>query len=117
MNFTTASRLPWKIILATVAVAINLIFIHNLFSGSNTVYTWHSLKERRSKLVQEVDELNKQCAALSREIRLLKADPAYVEKIIRNRLNYVKKNEILYIFDAGAKNSAWDEGATNGKAK
>ena len=97
-------------------ILINGVFLAPLLWGSNSLYTWHSLKERRGELSQEVDELNRQRSALSREIRLLKADPAYVEKIIRNRLNYVKKNEILYIFDKSATNSAWDKGPKNARA-
>ena len=54
-------------------------------------------------------------AALSREIRLLKTDPAYVEKVIRQRLNYVRKNEILYLFDKSRENSAWLEAGTDSK--
>ena len=48
---------------------------------------------------------------------MLKADPAYVEKVIRNRLNYVKKNEILYIFDKSSKNPAWEEGSNDVRAE
>ncbi len=35
---------------------------------------------------------------LSQEIRRLKSDTAYQEKIVRERMNFVKKDEILYIF-------------------
>ena len=34
-------------------------------------------------------------------------DIAYVEKVIRQRLNYVRKNEILYLFDKSREDSAW----------
>ena len=116
MNFRPVSSLPWKFILPAAMILINAAFLAPLLWGSGSIYTWHSLKERRSELSQEVDDLNRKRSALSREIRLLKADPAYVEKVIRNRLNYVKKNEILYIFDTGTKKSAWEESDKNVRA-
>ena len=117
MNLKPVFSLPWKFILPAVMILINIAFLAPLLWGSGSLYTWHSLKERRSELSQEVDDLNRKRSALSREIRLLKADPAYVEKIIRNRLNYVKKNEILYIFDKSAKHSAWEGSESDVRAE
>ena len=45
--------------------------------------------------MQEVEQKN---IALSREIELLNSDNKYIEKVIRNKLNFVKNNEILYLF-------------------
>ena len=44
--------------------------------------------------------------SLSREIRLLQTDQKYVEKMIRQRLHYLRDNEILYLFDAAPKSGA-----------
>ena len=64
---------------------------------------------------EELAALNEQRASLSREIRLLKTDPDYVEKVIRQRLNYVRKNEILYLFDKNRQEGVWSEKETEGK--
>ncbi len=98
----------WKIFLPAVAVAVNAAFISSLLWGSNSIYTWKALKEKKSEMEIELADLNSERAQLSREIRLLKKDPAYVEKVIRQRLNYVKQNEILYIFEDGGAHSIWD---------
>ena len=37
----------------------------------------------------------------SQEIRLLQYDDKYLEKGKRNRMNFVRENEILYIFPSG----------------
>ena len=50
--------------------------------GSHSLYTWRVLKEKQSELSEELAALDEKRAALSREIRLLKTDPAYVEKVI-----------------------------------
>ncbi|MBP3730505.1 MAG: septum formation initiator family protein [Mailhella sp.] len=101
----------WKFLLPAIAISVNAAFISSLMWGSNSIYTWSALKDKKNVLSQELAELNKQRSNLSREIRLLKADPAYVEKIIRQRLNYVRKNEILYLFDnEQQKNAFWSKG-------
>ena len=49
-------------------------------------------------LQNEIASLDAQNLSLSKEIRLLQSDNKYVEKVIRQRLHYVRDNEILYIF-------------------
>ena len=107
----------WKFLLPAIAISVNAAFISSLLWGSNSIYTWNALKNKRTVLAQELAELNKQRTHLSREIRLLKADPAYVEKIIRQRLNYVRKNEILYLFDNEQKSAFWGGGVTHAGSK
>ena len=72
-------------------------------------------QEKQSELSQELAALNEQRASLSREIRLLKTDPDYVEKVIRQRLNYVRKNEILYLFDKNRQEGSWTENKAEAK--
>lgn len=98
--------------LLVVALLLNIALFSRILLGS---YNWKTLKEQESQLSEELDELNAKRMALSREIRLLKTDPAYVEKIIRQRLNYVRKNEILYRFEEKEKNSLWNDTETEGK--
>ena len=59
-------------------------------------------------------QAERKLADLSREIRLLQTDDSYVEKMIRQRLNYVRKNEILYLFDeARPEDSTWAGAGTD----
>ncbi len=90
--------------LLVVALILNLALLSRIFMDS---YNWKTLREQKSQLSEELHDLNAKRMALSREIRLLKTDPAYVEKIIRQRLNYVRKNEILYLFEKERQNSLW----------
>ena len=73
----------------------------------------HDLGSHYSDLRSEYAEIQRQDAALdaenlslSREIRLLQTDQKYVEKMIRQRLHYLRDNEILYLFDAAPKSGA-----------
>ena len=107
--------LLWKSTLLVLAVILNMALASRLLWGSHSLYTWRLLKEKQSELTAELDTLNRQRTALSREIRLLKTDPAYVEKVIRQRLNYVRKNEILYLFDKNKNDSDWTAPLTDSK--
>ena len=88
-----------RTLVLAMVLLLNAALLSRLIWGTGSVYSWQALKAKQSELSQELAELDKQRAALSREIRLLKTDPDYVEKVIRQRLNYVRKNEILYHFD------------------
>ena len=48
----------------------------------------------------QIKALDSENRALSQEIRLLQNDPKYVEKMVRQRLHYLRANEVLYLFDA-----------------
>ncbi|WP_298067167.1 septum formation initiator family protein [uncultured Mailhella sp.] len=102
----------WKTLLLIVALLLNVTLFSRILMGS---YNWKTLKDQKAQLSEELDKLNARRMALSREIRLLKTDPAYVEKVIRQRLNYVHKNEILYLFEREKQNSLWKGTETDGK--
>ena len=112
-SFKTAS--VGKLLFLVLVLLLNAALFSRLMWGSGSISAWNALKEKQSELSQELAALNEQRASLSREIRLLKTDPDYVEKVIRQRLNYVRKNEILYLFDKNRQEGVWSEKETEGK--
>ena len=111
-----ALKLPFKtaalgkMLFLVLLVLLNAALFSRLMWGSGSIHSWYALKEKQNEVSQELTALNEQRAALSREIRLLKTDPDYVEKVIRQRLNYVRKNEILYLFDKARQDSRDEKG-------
>lgn len=106
----------WKSAILVLALLMNVTLACRLVWGDQSVSAWRDLKGRQAQLTAELQDLNTRRADLSREIRLLQTDDAYVEKMIRQRLNYVRKNEILYLFDdARPEDSTW-AGAGNDDA-
>ena len=67
--------------------------------GPTGLIEYRELKERHAELDKEIAALDAENMALSREIQLLQTDRQYMEKVIRQRLHYVRDNEILYLFD------------------
>ncbi len=79
-------------------VFINVILILRLGFSEQGYFGYRELDQKVQELELKIKNADNRTLELSREIRRLKSDKAYQEKIIRNRMNYVKKNELLYIF-------------------
>lgn len=96
---TTQSKvILWKAVLLILALVVNVTLLFRLFWGTQSVASYHELSEQHSALIKEIAIFDGVNAALSREIRLLQSDEKYVEKRIRQRLNFVRNNEVLYLF-------------------
>ncbi len=54
------------------------------------------LKTRSQNLEREINRLRRENLALETELRLLRDDPVYLEKVAREKLNKAKTGEIVY---------------------
>lgn len=88
-------------IVFAVSIVLNVVLIYNLIWGDRGIIAYKDLKARCSTLQSSLDQINKDNQNLSQEIRLLQSDDKYLEKVIRNRMNFVRENEILYVFPPG----------------
>lgn len=85
-------------IVLVVSLALNLVLVYNLIWGNSGAIAYKELRSRCDVLEESIKRIADSNLALSKEIRLLQSDEKYIEKMIRNRLNFVRNNEILYIF-------------------
>ena len=81
-----------------ISLVLNLLLFYNLIWGGSGAITYNELRDRCTALEDGIRRISAENLALSKEIRLLQSDEKYIEKMIRNRLNFVRSNEILYIF-------------------
>ena len=86
-----------RLVLA-VSLILNLVLIYNLIWGDRGAIAYNELRARCDGLEEHIRIVGDSNLELSKEIRLLQSDEKYIEKMIRNRLNFVRGNEILYIF-------------------
>lgn len=109
----------WRRIVLGVSLLLNAVLLYSLIWGSKGVISYREYKEQSLLLEKRIDELKERNLALSKEIHLLKTDANYVEKMIRTRLNFVRENEILYVFPDERKKQRKDEapGAASNEAK
>ena len=87
-------------------------FLPLVCCGPQSLVSYRELASQYAELLKERDGFDVVNAGLSREIRLLQSDEKYVEKMIRQRLNFVRSNEILYLFteDANARGALPHDG-------
>ncbi len=60
------------------------------------IFKISELQSRSNLLEKELGKLKSQNASLERELRLLRDDPVYIEKIAREKFNKAKEGEIVY---------------------
>ncbi len=88
----------WKKCVLAIAILVNVALVCRLFYGTQSIVSYRELVAQHTELTREIERYNVVNAALSQEIRLLQSDEKYLEKMIRQRLNFVRENEILYLF-------------------
>ncbi|NDV19745.1 septum formation initiator family protein [Pseudodesulfovibrio sp. JC047] len=87
-----------RIVLVVLLLVINLFLLVRLIWSNQGVFAYLELKGRYTSLQQKIDDVDRKSLDLSQEIRKLKSDKGYQEKVVREQMNFVKKDELLYIF-------------------
>lgn len=76
-----------------IAVAVLLVLYWVYFPS---ISRYRELKLEEEKLTKRIEEIDAQIKSLSTERNLLQTDVAYLEKVIREELGFVKPGEIVY---------------------
>ena len=99
---TSSKATLWKVFILILAIIVNVVLASRLLWGPQSLVSYRELASQYAELLKERDAFDAVNAGLSREIRLLQSDEKYAEKMIRQRLNFVRSNEILYLFTEDA---------------
>jgi cell division protein FtsB len=81
---------------AAALLIIAGVVLHAMF-GANGVVAYKQKKAEMEALQAQVDHLQKENAQAAERIRLLKSDPAAIEKEAREQLHYTRKGEIIFV--------------------
>jgi len=82
-----------------------LFFIFLTIFGQNGLLQIGDLKKARMILTKEIFALQEENYSLRREIKGLKEDPFFVEKVAREELDLVRPNEVVYQFVSSSEDS------------
>lgn len=97
----------WRVLVLVALGFFDVALFGKVVWGPGGIVEYRQLKDEYSALQGEIADLDARNMALSQEIRLLQTDGKYVEKMVRQKLRYLRDNEIVYIFpDAKAQNGA-----------
>jgi cell division protein FtsB len=105
----------WKVFIITALGVLNIALFYRMVWSPYGLLVYHTLRQEHAQLEAQVQDLDRHNFSLSREIRLLRSDDSYVEKMIRQRLHYVKDNEIFYLFSDAQSSSRAGATADAGK--
>jgi cell division protein FtsB len=82
-----------------------LFFIFLTIFGQNGLLQIGDLKKARMILTKETFALREENDSLRREIKGLKEDPFFIEKVAREELDLVRPNEVVYQFVSSSEDS------------
>lgn len=107
--------MAWRVLLILALGVCDLALFGKMLWGQGGVMEYRDLKGQYASLKEKISDLDRQNMALSREIRLLQSDNQYVEKMVRQKLRYLRDNEIVYLFPAShsAQNGAMPNDSKN----
>ena len=79
-------------------IIINCVLVYSIVFSDRGVFAYLEARKRHTEVSARVEALQEECVALSREIRLLRDDDEYLERIIRRQMHFVRDGEVLYVF-------------------
>lgn len=103
----------WKVTIIVVLGILNIVLFSKMIWGPTGIMEYRALKQQHGNLKTEIARLDAENMILSRDIRLMQSDPLYVEKMVRQRLHYLRDNEIVYLFATQVGNGATGDDGKN----
>lgn len=88
----------WRVLILLVVGCFDIALFGKMVWGPGGIVEYQELKGQYGALRQQIAALDAENMALSRDIRLLQSDDKYMEKMVRQKLRYLRDNEVVYIF-------------------
>ncbi len=82
----------WGLLLANILVLVSLVW------GKRGFLAYWEQQSRHATLVHKLADLDTKGVLLSAEIREWLSNEQYRQQVVREKMNYVGDNEILYVF-------------------
>jgi cell division protein FtsB len=76
---------------------VNVFMVFKMFDDESGIPAYKELRLGIEGVQAKIDDIDARNRQLSSEIRVLKRDEKYVQRLIKRELCYVAENEIMYI--------------------
>lgn len=86
-----------KQILLFLLCIINIFIGFKIFDEDSGLPAYKDLKVKIDSVQEKIDDVDFRNRQISSEIRILKKNDQYVERLIKRELFYVADNELMYI--------------------
>ncbi|EPR42223.1 Septum formation initiator [Desulfovibrio sp. X2] len=91
-----------------ILLAANVTLLGLVFIGNQGLFAYRDMRARYEDLAAKLKSVDQRSLELSQDIRLLKSDREHMERAVRAQTNFVRDNEILYLFPEQDRASAGD---------
>lgn len=78
-------------------LAVNILLAWTILWGDRGIQPYRQQQQVLEEVESRLGQVREDNIELSRKVRLLKNNKAYLEQMIRTRLHYVQNNEVIYI--------------------
>jgi cell division protein FtsB len=86
-----------KRILLFALCLVNIFLLFKMFDEESGIPAYKDLRRGIEGVQTKIDNVDAMNRQISSEIRVLKRDQKYVQRLIKRELCYVAENEIMYI--------------------
>ncbi len=87
-----------KKLLLVVGVLFSIYLLASFILGEMGLVKYYRMKAQYNRLSDEIAQLSTDNTRLTREVRALRSDPAYLERIARDKLGLARPGEIVYYY-------------------
>jgi len=85
-------------VLIAAAVLLVLYFLASSILGEMGLVKYYRMRAQYGTLAAEITKLKQDNAKLVKEVHSLRSDPAYLERIARDKLGLARQGEIVYYY-------------------
>ena len=76
---------------------VNIFLLYKIFDEKSGLSAYQELQEKIEAVQVKIDEMDMRNRQVSSEIRVLKKDDRYIERLVKRELFYLSDNELMYI--------------------
>ena len=76
---------------------VNIFLLYKIFDEKSGLPAYQELQEKIEAVQVKIDEMDMRNRQVSSEIRVLKKDDRYIERLVKRELFYLSDNELMYI--------------------
>ena len=94
----SAKLVLWKNLLIVAGVLLLIYFLVTRVVGEMGVVKYYRMKAQYYDLTGEIAKLKQDNIRLRKDVASLKNDPAYLERVARDKLGLARPGEIVYYY-------------------
>ena len=99
VNMGRGARNRWRNrLLVAAGVVLGLYLLLSFVLGDMGLVKYYRMKAQYDALAEEIGRLKQDNARIIHEVRSLKTDPAYIERLGRDKLGLARPGEIVYYY-------------------